>query len=94
MLAEMDPEPVRRLYSEVSRLASEIESLGRVMKLEADGDTKQRLSNFEGEQAEVAHCLMEAGFGGEFISEAISSVPPDGGSLRFRVLQQIVEQRG
>ncbi|HEY3744404.1 MAG TPA: hypothetical protein VGL53_31390 [Bryobacteraceae bacterium] len=85
---ETDGEPVRRLYSEVSRLASEIESLGRVMKRT---ELKQKIASFDGEGADVAHCLNEAGFSEEFILESISAAGEDGGSLRFRVLHHLVE---
>jgi flagellar biosynthesis protein FlhF len=84
-----DREPVRRLYQEVSRLASEIESLGRVMKRT---EVKQGVANLEGEQAEVAHCLAEAGFSGEFILETISGTAAGSGSLRLRVLQLMVDR--
>jgi flagellar biosynthesis protein FlhF len=83
---EAESELVKRLYSQVSRLASEIESLGRVMKRT---EAKQKISNFEGEPADVAHCLAEAGFSDDFTMESIQGAGPVGGSLRFRVLQAI-----
>jgi flagellar biosynthesis protein FlhF len=84
-----DAGPVRRLQSEVSRLASEIESLGRVMKRT---EANQKISSFEGEQIDVAHSLREAGFSEEFVLEILSDTAADGGSLRSRVLQSLAER--
>ena len=81
---EVETESVKRLHGEVSRLASQIELLGRAMKR---AEVKQTVTNFEGEAAEIAHLLREAGFDEEFILELISGVPSEGGSLRLRVIQ-------
>lgn len=87
--SDPETESVKRLHGEVSRLASEIESLGRAMKR---AEVKQTVSTFEGEAADVAHTLGEAGFEEEFILELIKAVPGDGGSLRFRVLQSLADK--
>ncbi len=84
--ADSEGEAVRRLQGEVSRLASQIESLGRVMKR---SEAKHTVSAFEGEQVDVAHLLAEAGFSEEFVLDLISSVAATAGSLRFRVLQSL-----
>src|SRR5450755_591827 len=57
--AELKTESVKRLHDEVSRLASEIETLGRTMKR---AEVKQAVSNFHGEAVDLAHSLTEAGF--------------------------------
>ena len=84
----VETESVKRLHGEVARLASQIESLGRAMKR---AEIKQAVSNFEGEAADVANCLSEAGFSQEFVLQLITGVASEGGSLRFRVLQLLTE---
>ena len=86
---ELATDSVNRLHEEVSRLALEIESLGRAMKR---AQVKEAVSNFDGEAADLAHSLTEAGFSDGFVLELISAATPEGGSLRFRVLQLLVER--
>jgi len=84
-----DNEAARRLHAEVAHLASQIESLGRAMKR---ADAKHSVSNFKGEQVDVAHSLSEAGFSEEFVLELFSEVPRGAGSLRFRILQVLTDR--
>ena len=86
---ELATDSVNRLHEEVSRLALEIESLGRAMKR---SQVNEAVSNFNAETADLAHSLTEAGFSDGFVLELISGSVPEGGSLRFRVLQLMVER--
>ncbi len=86
---ELATDSVNRLHDEVSRLAVEIESLGRAMK-RAQGN--EAVSNFDGEAADLAHSMTEAGFSDGFVVDSISGSTPEGGSLRFRVLQLLAER--
>ena len=87
--SDAETESVKRLHNEVSRLASEIESLGRAMRR---AEVKQTVSAFEGEPAEVVHSLRESGFDEEFILELVNGVSREGGSLRFRVVQSLADK--
>lgn len=86
---DLQTESVKRLHGEVSRLATEIETLSRAMKR---AEVTQTVSNFEGEAAEVAQYLGEAGFDAEFILDLITNSSSDGGSLRLRVLQLLADR--
>ncbi len=87
--SEPETESVKRLHGEVSRLATEIESLSRAMKR---AEVTQAVSSFAGEAAEVAQYLGDAGFDDEFILDLITNSASDNGSLRFRVLQLLAER--
>ena len=85
----LENKSVNRMQGEISRLASEIESLGRAMKR---AEWKQTVSSFEGEAGDVANSLSEAGFSERFVAELIAGVSPEGGSLRFRALQLLSDR--
>src|SRR5947208_1544747 len=58
-IQDQETDAAQRLRAEVSRLASEIEVLGRTMKR---AEIKTAVAGIEGEAAEVMYSLREAGF--------------------------------